>query len=54
MVANPVQRHCSLLLNCFRWDKTHPRSLDGLAACLRIGGIVLVGLDVGLNELRRH
>ena len=47
-----MQRLNVLLFNRFPGNETHMRSTHGFANGLGIVGIVLVGLDVGLHELR--
>jgi hypothetical protein len=43
-----------LLLNILDRHESHMRSINRLADRLGIGCVVLVGLDVGLDELRRN
>jgi hypothetical protein len=49
-----VQHHQGLLILALRRHKPHAAPLHRLAARLRIGRVVLVGLDVGPHVLRRH
>src|SRR5881394_749765 len=49
-----VQQHSSLLVSRLDRHKAHRRPHNRLADCFRIGGIVLVALDVRLHVLRRH
>src|SRR5499433_3124281 len=49
-----VQQHGSLLVSRLDRHKAHRRALNSLANRFRIGGIVLVALDVRLHVLRRH
>src|SRR6476659_2439175 len=49
-----VQQHSSLLVSRLDRHKAHRRPHNRLADCFRIGGIVLVALDVRLDVLRRH
>src|SRR5215475_3213878 len=49
-----VQQHGSLLVGRLDRHKAHRRALNRLANRFRIGGIVLVALDVRLHVLRRH
>src|SRR6516162_3292977 len=49
-----VQQHGSLLVSRLDRHKAHRRALDRLANRFRIGGIVLIALDVRLHVLRRH
>src|SRR5262245_53644193 len=49
-----VQQHGSLLVSRLDRHKAHRRALNRLANRFRIGGIVLVALDVRLHVLRRH
>src|SRR6202008_4043349 len=49
-----VQQHSSLLVSRLDRHKAHRRALNRLADRFRIGGIVLVALDVRLHVLRRH
>ncbi len=53
-LAHTVQREDRLLFDVLDWHKAHRGSGHGLADCLGVGHIVLVALDVGLDELRRH
>ncbi len=53
-LANPVQCQHRLLLNILDRHKAHVRSTNSLADGLGVGCIILVGLDVGLNELGCH
>src|SRR5262249_26368161 len=46
--------HSSLLVSRLDRHKAHRRALNRLADRFRIGGIVLVALDVRLHVLRRH
>lgn len=36
------------------WHKSHRGSLHGFGDCLGVGSVVLLALDIGLYELRRH
>src|SRR5262247_4637942 len=49
-----VQQHSSLLVSRLDRHKAHRRAPNRLADRFRIGGIVLVALDVRLHVLRRH
>src|SRR5262249_26579078 len=49
-----VQKHGSLLVSRLDRHKAHRRAPNRLADRFRIGGIVLVALDVRLHVLRRH
>src|SRR6516225_2277612 len=49
-----VQQHGSLLVSRLDRHKAHRRALNSLADRFRIGGIMLVALDVRLHVLRRH
>src|SRR5262249_31365960 len=49
-----VQQHGCLLVSRLDRHKAHRRALNRLADRFRIGGIVLVALDVRLHVLRRH
>src|SRR6516162_7070993 len=49
-----VQQHGSLLVSRLDRHKAHRRALNSLTNRFRIGGIVLVALDVRLHVLRRH
>src|SRR5262249_273813 len=49
-----VQKHGSLLVRRLDRHKTHRRAPNSLANRFRIGGIVLIALDVRLHVLRRH
>jgi hypothetical protein len=49
-----VQHQNRLLLGALHRHKPHVGALNRLADRLRIGRIVLVALEVGLNILRRH
>jgi hypothetical protein len=51
MIAHPVQCHRRLLLDRLCRYEAHARALNRLAARLRIGRIVLVGLHVRADEL---
>lgn len=51
---DPVQGKDRLLLNVLHRDEAHVRPPDRFANDLCVGRIVLVGLDVGLDELRGH
>jgi hypothetical protein len=53
-LAYPVQRQHRLLLNVLDRYKAHVRSTDSLADGLGVGCIILVGLDVRFDKLRRH
>ena len=54
LLAHPVQHQHRLLVLALGRDEPHAGALHRLAAGLGIGRIVLVGLDVGPNVLRRH
>ena len=54
LLAYPVQHQHRLLVLILGRDKPHAGALHRLAAGLGIGRVVLVGLDVGPNVLRRH
>src|SRR5262249_39493660 len=49
-----VQQHGSLLVSRLDRHKAHCRAPNSLADRFRIGGIVLIALDVRLHVLRRH
>src|SRR5262249_4603250 len=49
-----VQQHSSLRVSRLDRHKAHRRAPNRLADRFRIGGIVLVALDVRLHVLRRH
>src|SRR6516165_3252863 len=49
-----VQQHGSLLVSRLDRHKAHRRAPNRLADRFRIGGIVLIALDVRLHVLRRH
>src|SRR6478736_5485924 len=49
-----MQHQLALLLGRLNPYKTHGRASHRLTDCLRVGGIVLIALDVGLHILRRH
>src|SRR5215471_1675748 len=49
-----VQQHGSLLVSRLDRHKAHRRALNRLADRFRIGGIMLIALDVRLHILRRH
>src|SRR5262244_4161251 len=53
-LAATVQQHGSLLVSRLDRHKAHRRAPNRLADRFRIGGIVLVALDVRLHVLRRH
>ena len=53
-VAGPVNHQHALLLFGFDRHKAHSRSLNSLAAGLRVGGIMFVGFDVGSDIASRH
>jgi hypothetical protein len=53
-VAGPVNHQHALLLFCFDRRKAHSRSLNSLAAGLRVGGIMFGGFDVGSDIASRH
>ena len=48
-----VEHENRLLFHILRWNKSHVGSSHRFADSLGIGGIVLVGFDVGLHELWR-
>jgi hypothetical protein len=52
--ARPMQHQHRLLLDVLDWHEPHGGPRYGFADCFRIGGIVLVTLDVGLHVGRRH
>jgi hypothetical protein len=52
--ARAVQRKRCLLLGSFDRHEAHVRPRHRLADCLGIVAVVLVGLHVRLDELRRH
>jgi len=54
LVAHPMQHRHRLLVFALDRDEAHAGPLHGFAAGLGIGGVVLVGLDVGPNVVRRH
>ena len=54
LVAHPMQHQHRLLRRALDRYEPHARPLHGLAACLGVGRIMLVALDVGLDVLRRH
>jgi hypothetical protein len=49
-----MQEQDGLLLRCLDRHKAHARPRHRLANCLRISGIILLGLDVRFDELRWH
>jgi hypothetical protein len=49
-----MQQPSRLLLGCLDRHEPHRRAQNRLANRFRIGGIVLVALDVRLHILRRH
>jgi hypothetical protein len=49
-----MQQLARLLLRRLDRHKSHRRALNSLANRCRIGGIVLIALDVRLHVLRRH
>ncbi|MCY1304685.1 hypothetical protein D9M69_377320 [compost metagenome] len=49
-----MQRQHGLLLNVLKGHESHVWPRDRFADRLGIGRVVLVGLDVGLHELRCH
>jgi hypothetical protein len=49
-----MQQQCGLLLGCLDCHKPHARPAHRLADRFRIGRVVLVALEVGLDVLRRH
>jgi putative transposase len=53
-VAGSVNHQHALLLFGFDRHKAHSRSLNSLAAGLRVGGIMFVGFDVGSDIASRH
>jgi len=53
-LTHTVQHQDRLLLNVLDRHKPHVGPRHGLADRLCIGRVVLVGLHVGLDELRRH
>ena len=53
-IARSMQHQLALLLGRFNLHKTHGRPPHRLADRLRVGGIVLVALDVGLHVFGRH
>ena len=53
-VTGTVQRQTALLFNRFGRDEPHVRSGDRFADRLRVCGIILMALDVGLHIGRRH
>lgn len=53
-LAGAMHGQDGLLLHILDRDKAHVRSGDRFADGGGIRHIVLIGLDVGLNELRRH
>ena len=53
-LARRMQRQHGLLLGQLHWHEAHVRPGNGLADRLGIERVVLVGLDVGLDELWRH
>jgi hypothetical protein len=54
LLAATMQQLGRLLLCRLDRYKSHRRTLNRLANCFRIGGIVLIALDVRLHVLRRH
>jgi hypothetical protein len=53
-VSGSMQEQDGLLLRCLDRHKAHARPRHRLANCLRISGIILLGLDVRFDELRWH
>ncbi|MCY1293676.1 hypothetical protein D9M69_439720 [compost metagenome] len=53
-LAHPMQRQHGLLLDVLKRHEAHVGARDRFADRLGIGRVVLVGLDVGLDELWRH
>src|SRR5712671_74964 len=53
-VARAVQHQAALLLRSLGRHEPHGRAPHRLTDCLRVGGIVLMALDVGLHILRWH
>jgi hypothetical protein len=53
LVAQPVQHQQRLLVRALDRNEPHARALHRLAARRGVRGVVLVGLDVGLDVLRR-
>lgn len=53
-LASPMQGQEHLLFRVLHRHAAHRRPGHGLANRLGIGGVVLVGFDVGLDELRCH
>jgi hypothetical protein len=53
-LADAVHGEHRLLLDILHRHEAHIRPTHGLADRLGIGNVVLVGLDVGLDELRSH
>jgi hypothetical protein len=49
-----VQHDDGLLIYALRRHEPHVRSRYGLANGLGVGSVILIGLDVGLYELRSH
>src|SRR5258707_5253388 len=49
-----MQHQLALLFGRLNPYKTHGRAAHRLTDCLRVGGIVLMALDVGLHILRWH
>src|SRR5712664_84478 len=49
-----MQHQLALLLSRLNPHETHGRAPHRLTDCLRVGGIVLIALDVGLHILRWH
>jgi hypothetical protein len=49
-----MQHENSLLIGALDRDKPHVRPAHRLANCLRIRGVVLSTLDIGLHVSRRH
>src|SRR3954463_854689 len=53
-ITRPMQRQRGLLLDRLDRDEAHARSGDRLADRLRIAGISLAPLHIGLDVGRRH
>jgi hypothetical protein len=53
-IACAMQHQLALLLGRLNPYKSHGRASHRLTDCLRVGGIVLIALDVGLHILRWH
>jgi len=53
-IACAMHHQLALLFGRLNPYKTHGRASHRLTDCLRVGGIVLIALDVGLHILRWH